>query len=531
MHPAYGPPPGYAHAGPPPMHYYSGYPPPGHDPRMGPGGWPQPPGYGAHPQGGPPPAGHGHAPPLGSAFAGAAPPVQAPAGSNDFARDRPEQYAAFVKMAIHPTQDGGSEVRLPDGMCRDKHVPDFLECVSCWLGQHQGDPRASGRPWRIRCLDLSRNGLSDSSATNVVEHIQRLDLRVERLCLAGNGMEAKGLAKVTEYVWNCADALLELDISDNQVEADPTSGTTPGSDPVSALLRCLYNHPSYPQMLSQGLNVADKVIPLTLRLGGNRVKEPKKLLKGIQAKGGKSQVKFCSSAEPYDHVGKEFLSVCLPGFLQQNDHVSSKDRPRRKDRSRSGRADRRVRLTEAPHVKETDKQKKPGGAKLVARSALEEPEHWRPAASSDDAAEGGGKPVRAEKSKKPKAKRKEPVQDSSASRSASPGQQPPEAASAVADEAGAASAAAGARSALKLNDDEVKKLQQEVSDKLSTFAGLPSEESTRSMLAEFVVCMAVAGRGTKEIEAELNPFLAEEVPVFVKWFRKHTHKSKRPRPA
>lgn len=496
-----------------------------------PPGYGAPPGYAVHPQGGPPPAAvppAGYGPPPGAAVAGAAPPGSAAGGGSDFSRERPDQYSAFVKMAIHPTRDGGTEVRLPDGMCRDKHVPDFLECLRCWLGHQLGDPRVVGRPWRLRCLDLSRNGLSDSSATLVLEQIQRFDLRVERLCLAGNGIQAKGLAKVSEYVWNCADALLELDISDNQVEADSTSGSTPGSDPVSALLRCLYNHPSYPQIVN-----GDKVVPLTLRLGGNRVKEPAKLLKGIEAKVGKSHVQIRPNPDPYEHVGKEFLSVCLPGFLEQA-ASGKKERTRRRDKSRSGRGHRRVRLTEAPaHVRGEEKEKKPRRAELVARNDLEEgakakksrrkaaetpkePDHWQPAGS--------------------------PARSSSASRSPSSGAEQKNtakvavAAAAAGEAAAAAPAAGGApgsrKDGLVLSEDAQKELQQEVKDKLSSFGGLPSEDvKTRDMLAEFVVCMAVAGKGPQEISGELEPFLAEEAAIFVKWFTKHTQKSKRPRAA
>merc|ERR1712224_1138823 len=108
----------------------------------------------------------------------------------------------------------------------------------------------------------------------------------------------------------------ELDLSNNLVEADSSAGPTPGSDPVSALLRCFYNHASYPQIVT-GHGGVTQVLPLVLSLGGNRVKEPAKLLKCIEAKGGKKHVKIRPSSDPYDYVGKEYLSVCLPEFLEQ----------------------------------------------------------------------------------------------------------------------------------------------------------------------------------------------------------------------
>lgn len=405
-------------------------------------------------------------------------------------------------MAIHPARDGGTEIRLPDGMCRDKHVADFMQCLQCWLWRHQGDPRAIGRPWRIRCLDLSRNGLSDASATLVLEQIQRMDLRVDRLRLSGNGLEAKGLAKVTEYIWNCSTALLEVDLSNNLVEADPTAGATPGSDAVSALLRCFYNHASYPQIVTAA-NGAAQVLPLVLNLGGNKIKDPAKLLKLIEAKGGKRHVKIRPSPEPYDHVDKEYLSVCMPDFLEQA-VPETKERKRRKDRSHSGhreKADKKEKRPKislkpakevAAKVAHTEKLKKEKKSKRKAHSpAKKEPDHWRAAS--------------------PKAS------DSAREDSASPAPAP----------AAAASSGGGARSALVLTDQQQQDLQLEVGAKLASFGGLPSEESTRDMLSEFVVCMAVAGKGPEEIHKELEAFLADEAATFVTWFSAYIQKWKR----
>jgi len=523
-------------------HYHPGYPPPGYDPRMAPplpagypapGGYPPPAGYGApppsyaqppgyaQPAAAPPPAGHAPQP-----LAAAAEPPGA--GPSNFARERPEAYSAFEQMAIHPAQDGGIEMSLRDGMCKDKHVPDFLQCLQCWLWHHQGDPRAHGRPYRIQCLDLSRNGLSDACATQVVETLQKMDVRVDRLCLTGNGIEAKGLAKVTEYVWNCQGALLELDVSNNQVDADPNLGPTPGSDPISALLRCLYNHSSYPQIVT-GQNGAAQVLPLTLRLGGNRVKDPARLLKGIEAKGGKKHVQIRPSPEPYEHEGKAYLSVCMPEFLSQavSQKKDKKDRSRRKDRSPSGHEKKRVRLTAAPAAakaepekaaKKEKKEKKEEKEKKSTRAILspapgkispEKPkkqdagdDRWRPA-SPGSSSEGAKVKKQAEKKEKKSKKSKRAASPSLAARSSSgsPGKKNP--------------------AALVLTDEEQRRFQHEVGEKLASFGGLPAEESTRNMLAEFVTCMAVAGKAAAEIQKELEPFLAEEAATFVEWFSPH----------
>jgi len=70
---------------------------------------------------------------------------------------------------------------------------------------------------------------------------------------------------LTEYIWNCQQALVELDLRDNEVEADA----------VSALLRCFYNHPGYPYTVmlpgQEGVGGRDapQVMPLLLHLSGN----------------------------------------------------------------------------------------------------------------------------------------------------------------------------------------------------------------------------------------------------------------------
>lgn len=531
---AHGPPPGYAHAGPPPMQYHPGYPPPGaYDPRTGApvyGGVPPPSGYGVPPGYAQPvaslPPGHGHG--QAPAVAGHAQPDPTPA---DFARERPEAYTAFEQMAIHPAKDGGTEIRLSDGMCRDKHVADFLKCLKCWLWHHQGDPRVIGRPWRIRTLDLSRNGLSDSSASQVMEELQRMDLRIERLRLSGNGMETKGLGKVTAYIWNCPDALLELDLSDNQVEADPDKGPTPGSDLISALLRCFYNHSSYPQIVTGEGGMA-QVLPLMLLMGGNRVKEPARLLKYIEAKGGKKHVKILPSPDPYDHIGKEYLSVCLPTFLEQKatKRDGGRERTRRKDRSRSGHGERRVTLKPAlapEPVKGVEKSEKK--AKKSKRSApepakTEEPDHWSPPRSESGEARKRDTPKPAEKKAKKSKREKERI--------AAPAS-PPARASSESPGAGrstgkASTANAQSGTAPSLSEEEQRNLQMEVGAKLESFGGLSKEEGSREMLSEFVVCMAVASKPNEEIHRELEAFIGDKAASdFVEWFSKHIQKRKR----
>ena len=180
--------------------------------------------------------------------------------------------------------------------------------------------------------------------------MKSLDLRLERLLLSGNRLRASpGLAAVTEYLWNCRDPVLELDVSDNEIH-----GEVGENDGISALLRCLYNHPSYPLMQEHR-----KAIPLQLCVAGNYIKDAQRLLDDIQIKGskdGKALIRICPGPEPYIQDHEEFLSVYLPDFMHQRAQapatggitLRSRSRRRRKRKKQSLPA-----VTETPEVAQT----------------------------------------------------------------------------------------------------------------------------------------------------------------------------------
>ena len=281
-------PPGYHGWGPPPPHLAPApYPtrPPYRPPPYAP-----PPGY-AYPTGppGPPGPGYRYAPPPEAPYREPPPRAAPPGGS--YAEEKPAAYQAFKQQAVR-LSSAGAEVGLSNGMCQDRHVKDFLLCFQCWLWRTYGDPERHGS-WRLQRLDLSRNTLSDESLCSVLETLKALDLRVGRLLLSGNRLRGTGLAKVTDYIWNCRDPLVELDLSDNEIH-----GEVGESDGISGLLRCLYNHPSYPMMQEH-----QKAVPLQLGLGGNYIKDAQGLMNDILAKGSKDgkapKIRICSSPESY----------------------------------------------------------------------------------------------------------------------------------------------------------------------------------------------------------------------------------------
>jgi len=250
------------------------------------------------------------------------------------------------------------------------------------------------------------------------------------------------------------------------------------SDCVSALLRCLYNHRSYPVMLEPR-----KVLPFNLRLSGNFISHPQRIMVDIVAKGfkdGKSMIRICEGADSYMQPHEEFLSVHMPNFLQQRtsgDHIHIAPQPQE-----APPADAPLRLRSRSRKRRRRKE---------AEAAAAAPAAAPPAPAAPEAV-----PL-AEGNRQRRRKKKE---DASG--------QPAE-------------AVKEAQPAL-LTEEEQKKLQASVKEKLGKCQGLPSEEGTCEMLSEFMVCMLVARKAPSEVETELASFIGQEhaSPVAA-WFSKH----------
>lgn len=230
----------------------------------------------------------------------------------DFADQRPDAYRAFEQSAVKPNA-AGIHVGLPDRMCLDKHIPDLLACLPCWLCRNM-----SQKPWRLQCLDLSNNALGDESIVQLIHCLRASTVGVQRLLLAGNRIQAAATHAITEYAWDSQDAMRELDLSGNEI----TVTTLTGDDPVSALLRCFYNHSAYPRRIARqgwvaGRREAFDLEPLMLRIGGNFLKDPVRLLGLVCEKGGLERVRLRPSPEVYQPCCEEFLSLCLPDFSKQ----------------------------------------------------------------------------------------------------------------------------------------------------------------------------------------------------------------------
>jgi hypothetical protein len=240
----------------------------------------------------------------------------------DFADHRPDAYRAFELAAVRSTNNG-VQVGLPGRMCLDKHVPDLLACLPCWFRRNIGDPAL--RPWRLHCFDLSHNGLSDESIVQIVGSLRMGGVRVQRLLLAGNRIQSAAAKAITEYAWDSTEALCELDLSENEISV----GRQPsGDDPVSALLRCFYNHSAYPRRMARshwvsGQREAFDLEPLVLRVGGNLLQDPIQLLGLVCEKGGRERVRLRPGPDAYQPCRDEFLSLCLPDFSRQRKSVEA----------------------------------------------------------------------------------------------------------------------------------------------------------------------------------------------------------------
>jgi len=348
------------------------------------------------------------------------------------------------------------------------------------LGRHFGEPRRTGNPWRLVNLDLSGNGLSDECAKTLIDLLKSLDVRIGRLRLAGNRLRERSLTAITEYVWNSADSLLELDIADNEIVAD---GSTE-SDVVSAFLRCLYNHSSYPKILDGGHSGA-QVLPLVVRLSGNFIRHTTSLLREIKAKGKPEHVNIVKSPDPFPQVGCHYLCVFLPDFAKQRSSGSTSGRP----------------ALPAP-IEATGGQAAGAGAMAAPAPAPER--------------RGHAKKEKKEKEKEKKRKRSHEGERPRRRARQEAAEAPP---SGAAAEDGGPSA--GPPAALH-SEAAQRALQQEVGTRLSSIEGFPSDPATKDMLSEFVVCMVVARKGTREIQDELESFLDRASSnAFVLWLSTH----------
>lgn len=72
-----------------------------------------------------------------------------------------------------------------------------------------------------------------------------------------------------------------------------------------------------------------------------------------------------------------------------------------------------------------------------------------------------------------------------------------------------------------LTEEEARKLQDDVATKLETTEGLPSDDSTKEMLSEYVVCVISAKKTPSEIREELEAFLGDQTESFTEWLLEH----------
>jgi len=410
----------------------------------------------------------------------------------DFAEQKPDQYKAFCAMAVH-NGEGGTTIGLPNNMCVDRHVPDFLKCLQCWLFRSFGDPAISGRYWRLQGLDLSKNNLSNASLCQVIDLLKDKDVRVDRLLFSHNKLDASGLASLTEYIWNCKEAIVEVDVSYNEIVADPHLGQG-GEDVVSSLLRCLYNHSKYPLSLHQG---GVKILPFRLKIGGNRVADPAKLLRMIKSRGGKTHVNILPRPDAYDKTDdKEYLSIYLCDFLDQRAdapgtaaQAAPAHREKKEKKSKKNKAAEVPPEVEIPHAI----------SKLDAKSKSKSKEKSRtpPSNAPTPVIPSQEKRKRDKKEKKEKELKKPKTM--------------PQLFAAV-----AAAGAPEGRFAIERED------QSRLTDLLVQFfssedVGLGSETNA-SMVAEYTVCMLISGRHWQALAGELKTFLPEESEEFVSTF-------------
>lgn len=169
----------------------------------------------------------------------------------DFADKRPEAFAFFVNNNVKadPTQPGLMKVTLAAGMCRDRHVIDFIECFKAWL------KRNNREPYHIKSVDLSKNSLDDASLEKVLAMFQEESIQIDNLYLSGNKMTHGASMALADYLTSVPQAVQAIDIRDNLLEEDE----------LHFILHSIWQHPQYPY------DTGRCTFPLRLEITGNPV--------------------------------------------------------------------------------------------------------------------------------------------------------------------------------------------------------------------------------------------------------------------
>eukprot|EP00392_Amoebophrya_sp_AT5.2_P005362 g5371.t1 len=154
----------------------------------------------------------------------------------DFATRKPDVYDYFRTKNVLQSKEapGLWDIHLYSGMCRDKHVHDFMECLEAWCVRLLGE-----KPYHIHRFNLSGNDLSDSSVKIIMTTLIDLQIRTASL----------GAQKIADYLWS-SDPLQSLLLDQNHLSMED----------VNVVLRAVYNHTAYPIRRGSGC-------PVPLRFG------------------------------------------------------------------------------------------------------------------------------------------------------------------------------------------------------------------------------------------------------------------------
>eukprot|EP00811_Abedinium_folium_P016258 NODE_2519_length_2197_cov_5.341063.p1 GENE.NODE_2519_length_2197_cov_5.341063~~NODE_2519_length_2197_cov_5.341063.p1 ORF type:complete len:473 (+),score=79.72 NODE_2519_length_2197_cov_5.341063:166-1584(+) len=436
---------------------------------------------------------------------------------DSIAQFRPEVYYAFEKAAVHRTARGAIEVRLTDGTCRNHHVPEFLLCLQCWMYRGYGDPALTGRPWRLRCLNLARNSLRSATMRTLMEGLVRMDIRIERLHFTCNCFGAEGLDALTDYLWNCPDPVIEVDITENSAGAG-------GIAALSAMLRCIYNHPAYPHTACKpGGEV--RITPFVLRVGGNGIAEPEAILRTVEEKGGKEHVwfrldpaAFAPEAREVQHArARVFLAAWVPDIMDQQ----PQERPVGEEAVPPAKRRRpHLQVRSSGSATSTSARRRLIAVKQELREERREGSHSTSSAARSNAAPSLLVPKTEE----------EPKDGTSVEppRVPLPHPPPPPASPAVAPSAVGRTPVARKEGQVDadvwlpppLDEVEQTALKQEVVRCLTDLGGVPTV-AAGNMLAELVTCMVASTLRPCDMEAELSEFLGVHAGTFVQWLIAH----------
>jgi hypothetical protein len=122
-------------------------------------------------------------------------------------------------------------------------------------------------------VNFSKNNLGDDAIGRLLQALQRSELHVTSLNLAGNRLGTAAARHISDFLWQMSTAVREVILSHNEFN----------DEAALEMLRLVVDHPKYqPRKAREGAGHGELLHPVWLRLDYNRIDKPRKLLRTLE---------------------------------------------------------------------------------------------------------------------------------------------------------------------------------------------------------------------------------------------------------